>query len=96
MGIFNIFKSKPGTTQADQPVAQPAAQNNQATTPTAGGTTQSIAQTKEQSDYDKLMAFERKIGAPYSGGATINATTESQQKKQEDLALKVRNPFRGA
>lgn len=91
MGILDFLKkpkSDPGSTPANQSASaqQGSAEASQNEDPQAA---------KERADLEKLMEFEKKIGAPNSGGARADNLHESQKKTQEETALTLRNPFRG-
>lgn len=50
----------------------------------------SIPQTKMQKDLERLREFEKRI----KGKKQINAIS-TEKESQHDLALKLKNPFRG-
>lgn len=91
MGIFDFLKkpkNDPGSIATNQPTSTQldSTEASQIDDPQAA---------KERADLEKLMEFEKKIGAPNSGGARTDSLHESQKKTQEEIALTLRNPFRG-
>lgn len=82
--------TQPQSTDPDSSSAKDLS-NQQANPDTA-----SPEQDKMAADYEKLMELEKRVGAPNSGGIDPRMISNTQHDTQEKLALKVRNPFRGA